>query len=164
MEVEVDVLSADAALIRPGSRVWLEQWGGERPLEARVRLVEPAGFTKISALGVEEQRVNVIADFVGSSEQRSPLGDAFRVEARIVVWESDNVLKVPAGSLFRQGSSWAVYLLIGKIVQIREVKIGHNNGLEAEVVEGLNEGDQVVLHPSDKLHDGAYVTSRETDD
>jgi HlyD family secretion protein len=164
MEVEVDVLSADAALIRPGARVRLEQWGGEKPLEARVRLVEPSGFTKISALGVEEQRVNVIADFVGAVEQRSPLGDAFRVEARIVVWESDNVLKVPAGSLFRHGSSWAVYLLIGNVVQLREVNVGHNNGLEAEVLEGLNEGDRVVLHPSDKLRDRAYVTSRKTKD
>jgi HlyD family secretion protein len=162
MEVEVDVLSADAAMILPGARAWLEQWGGARPLEARVRLVEPSGFTKISALGVEEQRVNVIADFVGPVDQRAQLGDAFRVEARIVVWESDNALKVPAGSLFRQGSSWAVYLVEGRFVERREVKIGRNNGVEAEVLEGLKEGDRVVLHPSDKLRNGSYIVPRTT--
>jgi len=162
MEVEVDVLSADAAMILPGARVWLDQWGGARPLEARVRLVEPSGFTKISALGVEEQRVNVIADFVVPIDQRAQLGDAFRVEAKIVVWESDHALKVPAGSLFRQGPSWAVYLVEGRFVERREVTIGRNNGVEAEVLEGLKEGDRVVLHPSDKLQNGSYIVSRTT--
>jgi HlyD family secretion protein len=164
MEIEVDVLSADAATIRSGARVWLEHWGGEKPLEARVRLVEPSGFTKISALGVEEQRVNVIADFVGPTEQRAALGDAFRVEARIVVWESELVLKVPAGCLFRHGSSWAVYLVSSNVAKLRQVKIGHHNGLEAEVLDGLLEGDRIVLHPSDKLRDGTYLAIRATDE
>ena len=164
MEVEVDVLSADAAVIRPGARVWLEHWGGERALEARVRLVEPSGFTKISALGVEEQRVNVIAEFDEPSAQRGALGDAFRVEARIVVWETADVLRIPAGCLFRHGSSWAVYRVNGDFAELSDVEIGHNNGLEAEVLDGLVESDRVVLHPSDKLGDGAYIVSRASDE
>ena len=110
LEVEVDVLSRDAVRIRPGNRVMLEQWGGGDPLAARVRLIEPSAVTKISALGIEEQRVNIIVDFVDPPESRPPLGDGYRVEAAIVEWESADVLTVPAGALFRDGESWAVFV------------------------------------------------------
>ena len=164
MEVEIDVLSQDAAAIHPGAKVLLEHWGGEQPLEARVRLVEPSGFTKISALGVEEQRVNVIADFVGPPESRGQLGDAYRVEARIVVWESTDVLKIPAGCLFRYGGKWAVYIAEGTIVKLRSLEVGKNNGLEAEVLSGLQAGDRVLLHPSDKITAGIRVAPRAKDE
>jgi HlyD family secretion protein len=160
MEVEIDVLSSHAAMIRPGAKVWLDQWGGPKPLEARVRLVEPAGFTKISALGVEEQRVNVIADFVVPAAARETLGDAYRVEARIVVWESPRVLKLPAGSLFRHAGKWAVYRVAGSVARLQTLEIGHNNGVEAEIVAGLSAGDRIVVHPSDKLADGARIAPR----
>jgi HlyD family secretion protein len=143
--------------------VLLEHWGGEQPLQARVRLVEPSGFTKISALGVEEQRVNVIADFVGPPELRTRLGDAYRVEARIVVWESLDALKVPAGCLFRHGGKWAVYRAEEAIARLRSVDIGKNNGLEAVVLAGLQAGDRVLLHPSDKIANGTHVAARKSD-
>jgi HlyD family secretion protein len=160
MEVEIDVLSSDASKIRPGAKVYLEHWGGERLLEARVRVVEPSGFTKISALGVEEQRVNVIADFIGPPESREQLGDAYRVEARIVVWESPDVLKFPAGCLFRSGEKWAVYVVQRNAAKLRNVQIGKNNGQEAEVITGLEVGDEVALHPSDKIADGKSIAPR----
>jgi HlyD family secretion protein len=163
MEIEIDVLSSDGARIRPDAKVLLEHWGGEQPLEARVRLVEPSGFTKISALGVEEQRVNVIADFVGPPQSRVQLGDAYRVEARIVIWESTDVLKVPAGCLFRHGGKWAVYVHEGAWARLRHVEIGHNNGVEAEIVGGLQVGNRVVVHPSDRMADVTRVASRDAE-
>jgi HlyD family secretion protein len=160
LEIVIDVLSADAVRVSPGARVWLEHWGGNEPLPARVRLIEPAAFTKISALGVEEQRVNVIADFDAPVERYSRLGDAYRVEARIVVWESDNVLKIPAGALFRRGDGWAVFgVRRGRAVLV-PVRVGHSNGLETEILEGLNENDTLVIHPSDKVRDGVSVDPR----
>jgi HlyD family secretion protein len=160
LEVEIDVLSADAVKIRPGTKVFFEHWGGPAPLEARVRLVEPAGFTKISALGVEEQRVWVIADFVDPAEKRQTLGDAYRVEARIVIWEEDNVLKVPAGALFRNGTGWAVFLAGNGKAELRRVKVGQTNGLESQILDGLAAGDTVILHPSDKVKDGVAILAR----
>ena len=161
MEVEIDVLSSDAALIRPGAKVLLEEWGGSQPLAARVRLVEPSGFLKISSLGVEEQRVNIIADFTGPPEARAALGDAYRVEARIVVWESPRVLKVPAGCLFRDGGQWAVYVANNRAARLRHVEVGHNSGLEAEILRGLVVGEPVIVHPSDKLADGSQIAPRD---
>ncbi|MFO0947266.1 MAG: HlyD family efflux transporter periplasmic adaptor subunit [Planctomycetota bacterium] len=160
LEIEIDVLSSDAVKIQPGALVRLEHWGGELPLLGRVRLVEPAAFTKISALGVEEQRVNVVVDFEDDPSKRNSLGDGFRVEARIVVWRNDSVLKVPANALFRQGKDWAVFRVENNRAILRKIKIGQNNGLEAEVLEGLSEGDRVVAHPSDKIVDGVRVTAR----
>ncbi len=160
LEVVIDVLSSDAVKIRPGALVRLEHWGGDRPLAARVRRIEPAGFTKISALGVEEQRVNVIADFVDDSRVRENLGDGFRVEARIVVWRRDNTLKVPSSALFRQQGQWAVFRVNGHRARFRSVTIGRNNGLEGEVLAGLAENDAVVAHPSDKVVDGVRVVQR----
>ncbi|MFM9118572.1 MAG: efflux RND transporter periplasmic adaptor subunit [Planctomycetota bacterium] len=160
LELEIDLLSADAARTKPGAKVLLEQWGGTAPLRGRVRLIEPSGFMKVSALGVEEQRVNVIADFEETPETLLPLGDAFRVEARIVIWESPEVTKVPAGALFRQGDSWAVFLAQQGRVERRLVTIGQNNGQEAEVLEGLVAGDMVVVYPSDQVRAGRRVRSR----
>jgi HlyD family secretion protein len=162
IEVEVDVLSTDAVKIRPGAKALLEQWGGERALEATVRLVEPSAFTKISALGVEEQRVNVILDLDSQLHARHALGDGFRVEARIVIWERDDVLRVPTGALFRQDDDWAVFLVHDDQALLRPVLIGHRNSLYAEVLEGLEEGDRVILHPSDQVQDGIHVQVRDT--
>jgi HlyD family secretion protein len=160
LEIEIDVLSSDAVKIRPGAKVLLEQWGGEYPLEARVRLVEPSGFLKISALGVEEQRVNVIADFAYPDEVPDTLRDAFRVEAKVIIWEKDGVLKVPNSALFRQGDGWAVFRVLDGRAHLHPIEIGRRNALEAEVVSGLNEGDKVIVHPSDKIADDVQIEVR----
>ncbi len=163
LEIEVDVLSSDAVKIPPGARVSLEQWGGPEPLQGKVLLVEPSAFTKISALGVEEQRVNVIIELDEPYAKRPSLGDAFRVEARIVVWESSQVLKVPTSALFRTGQDWTVFVVRKGRATLRQVEIGQRNDLEAEVISGLEEGEQVILHPSDKLRDGVRVEQRQLD-
>ena len=160
LEVEVDVLSKDAVKIEAGSTAFLEQWGGDRPLAGTVTLVEPKAFTKISSLGVEEQRVNVIIDFLDPPQQRNTLGDGYRVEARIVTWEHANVLKVPTNSLFREGKEWAVFVVKNGRAELRSVKIGHRSGLEAEVLKGLQPNDQVIMHPSDKVKPDVTVVSR----
>jgi HlyD family secretion protein len=160
LEVEVDVLSSDAVRVAPGAQVFLEHWGGEQPLLGRVRLVEPAGFMKVSALGVEEQRVNVIIDFTDPPEKYARLGDAYRVEARIVVWSADDVVKVPAGALFRQGEDWTVYAVEDGRAQLRRLEVGRSNGLETEVRSGLGEGDTVILHPGDRIQPGARIVAR----
>ena len=160
LEAEIDVLSRDAVKIRPGAKVWFEHWGGDRDLQGRVRLVEPSGFTKISTLGVEEQRVNVIVDLVDPPEERTMLGDGFRVEARIVIDEADDVLKVPTSALFRVGKESAVFMVVDNVVHQQIVKIGRQNGLEAEVLAGLAAGDEVVIHPSDQVEDGVHVRQR----
>jgi HlyD family secretion protein len=160
LEIEVDVLSSDAVKIQPGARVLLEQWGGDQPLEGVVRLVEPSAFTKVSALGVEEQRVNIIVDFVDPPDMRETLGDGFRVEARIVIWEAADVLKIPMSALFRIDEQWAVFVVKGDRARIRRVVIGQQNGLEAQVLTGLEFSEQAVLHPSDKLGDGSKVAPR----
>ena len=160
LEVVVDVLSSDAVKIRPGALVLLEHWGGEKTLHGRVRLVEPSAFTKISTLGVEEQRVNVIVDLVDPPQQRAALGDGFRVEARIVVAQAADVLKVPTSALFRVGQQWAVFRVLDRVARQSIVKLGLQNGLEAEVREGLAAGDQVVVHPSDAVGDGTAVRKR----
>ncbi len=160
IEVVSDLLSSDAVKVKPGAAVLLEQWGGDHPIRARVRRVEPSGFMKVSALGVEEQRVNVVMDFEDPLEAWSALGDGFRVEVRIVIWEGDGVLKVPTSSLFRRGEDWAVFALDGGRAATRVVEVGRRNGAFAQVVSGLHEGEPVVLHPSDALKDGSRVTRR----
>jgi HlyD family secretion protein len=129
-------------------------------LLGQVRLVEPSGFMKRSALGVEEQRVNVIIDFVDPPEKRRRLGDAYRVEARIVIWSADKVLKVPSGSLFRRGDAWAVFTVEEGRAQLRRVTVGRSNALETEITSGLQEGAVVILHPGDKIQPGSRVTRR----
>jgi HlyD family secretion protein len=160
LEVEIDVLSADAVKVKPGAKVFLEHWGGDAPLLGRVRLVEPSGFLKISALGVEEQRVNVIVDFTDPLEKRPTLGDAFRVEGRIVVWENDDVIRLPVGALFREGDDWAVFVVAGRRAKLQRVKIGQRNDLEADVTSGLAAGARVIVHPSDRVRDAIVVKPR----
>jgi HlyD family secretion protein len=157
LEVTIEVLSRDGAAIAPGAKVELEQWGGSGLLEARVRLVEPAAFTKVSALGVEEQRVNVIADLVTPFAQRTNLGDNFRVEARIVVWEADQALKVPAGALFRRGRDWAAFVLANGRAELRRVQVGRSGGSEMQILDGLKAGEEVILYPGDRIHEGQRV-------
>jgi len=157
LEVVADVLSTEAVKIQPGMPVLLEGWGGDHPLRARVRLVEPYAFTKVSALGVEEQRVNVIADFV---DPPGPLGDAFRVDVKVVVWESPDVLRVPTSALFRRGDRWAVFVVDGGRARSRELEIGQRSALEAEVRSGLTAGERVVRYPPNELADGVRVRVR----
>ena len=163
LEIVSDMLSTDAVRIRPGFRVLIEQWGGDRALVGKVRRVEPFGFTKISALGVEEQRVNVIVDFEDVREAWEALGDGYRVEIRVVVWEESDVLKVPSSSLFRNGEDWAVYLVgdLG-IVSVRNVEIGQRNAREAQVLSGLQSGDLLIAYPGDEIAEGVEVVSRGT--
>ena len=154
LEIVVDILSTDAVRVSPGARVLVDDWGGEGTLEGRVRQIEPSAFTKVSALGVEEQRVNVIAD-LGAPEPR--LGDRYRVEARLVIWEGADVIQVPASALFRRGAAWAVFVVDRGVARLREVQVGHQAAFDAEVERGLEVGDTVILHPSDRVHDGARV-------
>ena len=160
LEAVVDVLSQDAVAIRPGMPARLELGTGVPPLAARVRLVEPAAFTKISALGVEEQRVNVILDFVEPLDKVQTIGDAFRVEASIAVFLQENALKVPVGALFREGEAWSVFVAEGGRAHRRAVKVPRRNGVEALVEEGLKPGEQVIVYPSDALKDGSRLSAR----
>jgi HlyD family secretion protein len=160
IEVEVEVLSPDAVQMDPGTRVLLTGWGGPGMLEARVRVVEPGGFTKVSALGVEEQRVRVIADITSPEQEWKRLGDGYRVEASFVLWEADKVLQVPANALFRHGDGWSVFVIEEDIAKRRAVEVGHQSGLAAEILSGLKEGDTVVAHPDETVEDGATVTAK----
>lgn len=157
LEIVLDVLSADAVAIRAGAEAWIEQWGGARRLDARVRLVEPSGFTKVSALGIEEQRVNVIADFTGDPAERAALGDGYRVHARVVVWQKPDAIRVPLSALFRDGDHWAVFVVAGGRAALRAVEIGHRGDREAEALSGVAEGERVIAHPADRLTGGARV-------
>ncbi len=160
LEVVVDVLSQDAVRIQPGARVSIEHWGGDSPLAGRVRRVEPAAFTRTSALGVEEQRVNVVVALEEPVERRKALGDGYRVEARIVLWEAVDVVQVPESALFRQGEGWAVFLAEAGRARLRPVKLGQRNGVRAQVLEGLAPGDKVIVHPGDNVRDGVSYTER----
>jgi HlyD family secretion protein len=157
LEVVVEVLSRDGAAIRAGAHVDFEQWGGGEPLQGRVRLVEPAAFTKISALGVEEQRVNVIADLLTPPEQRPNVGDQFRVDAKIVVWEATNALKVPAGALFRRGDKWATFVVQDGRARFRPVQVGRSSSTETQVLDGLKPGERVIIYPGSRVHEGDRV-------
>jgi HlyD family secretion protein len=162
LEIVSDLLSTDAVRVKPGARVLVEQWGGDKTLDAKVRRVEPSGFTKISALGVEEQRVNVLLDLVEPAAAFAALGDGYRVGVRIVTWEGADVLKLPTAALFRHGSDWAVYVFADGRAVRTPVTIAHQTAQEAEVVSGVREGDVVVLHPGDALTDNARVQPRAT--
>lgn len=157
LEIVIDVLSTDAVKITPGAKVLIEGWGGDKSLQARVRLIEPSGFTKVSALGVEEQRVNVVADFV---DDPGSLGDGYRVEARLVLWESANVLRAPASALFRDGQNWSVFVTSQGQARTRKVEIGHRTAFDVEVIQGLSEGTEVIVHPNNQIADGARITLR----
>ncbi len=157
LEVVVEVLSRDAVQISPGGRVLYERWGGEQDLEGRVRTVEPTGFTKVSALGVEEQRVLVVSDIDSPPEAWQRLGDGYRVEARFVVWERDAVLTVPASALFRDDDGWAVFVVEEDRARLRAVDRGADSGLRTEILDGLTAGNEVILHPPDGIRDGVRV-------
>ena len=161
LEIEAEILSRDAVAIHPGDAVDVEQWGGEDPLKGRVRRVEPAGFTKISALGVEEQRVIVLSDLLDTPEMAKRLGDRFRVEVRVAIWRADDVLIVPAGALFREGNAWKTYVLRGGRASQTAVGVGHSDGRLTEILTGLQVGDEVLLHPPDTVGDGTRVKKRE---
>jgi HlyD family secretion protein len=163
LEIVSDLLSTDAVRVSKGDPVLIEEWGGNRALDGRVRLVEPSGFMKLSALGVEEQRVNVIVDFASATEAKK-LGDGYRVEVRIVIWRDDAVLKVRVASLFRRGTDWAVFVLQDGRARLRLVRIGQRNDREAQLIEGLAEGEMVIMFPPDTLSDGARVVPRQSED
>ena len=154
LEIVIELLSTDAVKVTPGAAVFIENWGGPKALEGRVRLIEPSAFTKISALGVEEQRVNVIADLTDSEPS---LGDAYRVEGRVVVWETTDALRVPVSALFRRGETWSLFRVENGVAQAREVEIGHLTSSDAEVISGLEEGAEVITHPPKDIENGTRV-------
>jgi HlyD family secretion protein len=164
LEIVSDLLSTDAVRVKPGARVRVEQWGGDRTLAATVRRVEPSGFTKISALGVEEQRVNVVMDFNDPADAWAALGDGYRVEVRIVIWEAADVVKVPTSALVREGDTWAVFVVDGDRIRKTAVVVGQRNSEEAEIRSGLDAGRPVVVHPSDRVGDGVLVEVRRPGD
>jgi HlyD family secretion protein len=160
IEIVADFLSTDAVQIRPGAAVVIEQWGGGEPLGGRVRRIEPSGFMKVSALGVEEQRVYVLIDLTDPPAAAQALGDAYRVEVRAVTWRGEGVLKVPVGSLFRRGEGWAAFVIQDGLARLTPVQLGHRNEIEGEILGGLSEGQLVVMHPPDTLMDGARVRGK----
>jgi HlyD family secretion protein len=160
LEIEVDVLSADAVKILPGMPVRFERWGGPQPLQGIVRTVEPTGFTKISALGVEEQRVLIISDLTSPAEHWQQLGDGYRVDANFIIWHEEDVLQIPASSLFRHNEKWAVYKIENNEARLQTVNIGKHNGLVAQVLQGLSIGDELIDHPGNEVEDHRQVKVR----
>jgi len=157
LEIAVDVLTSDAVRIQPSARVLFERWGGPT-LEGRVRRMEPSAFTRISALGVEEQRVNVLVDLTSPRTDWARLGDGYRVETRIVVWEGTSVLQIPASAVFRRGEEWAVFKIVSDKTYLTNVALGERTPHSVAITRGLVAGDRVVLHPSDQVRDGASVS------
>jgi len=157
LEIVADLLSAEAVKVRPGAPILIEGWGGGAALRGRLRVVEPSAFTKVSALGVEEQRVNVVADLL---DPPGPIGDRYRVEIRIVVWQGDSVLTVPSSALFRRGDGWGVFLVHGGRARQREVVVGHRTPFDVEILRGVAEGDIVIRHPGDRVAEGVKVAPR----
>lgn len=160
LEIEIDVLSADAVKIRPGMTVYIHRWGGDKTLSAIVKRIEPIGFTKVSALGVEEQRVLIICDFTSPEESWQRLGDGYRVEAELVLWHQDSVLQVPSSAIFRYQEGWAVFTVEDGLAKRKQVTVGKRTGLASQILSGLTENDVVINYPSDLIEDGTAVTSR----
>ena len=160
LEITVDLLSADAVEVQTGAEAVIDGWGGPNPLLAKVRRIEPTGFTKVSALGIEEQRVKTLLDLLSPNAERAALGHDFRVFVRILVWRSGEALRVPLGALFREGDRWAVFKVVAGRAKLQLIELGHRNTDHAEVLSGLAETDSVVLHPSDRVADGVRVTQR----
>jgi len=163
IEIEAEILSRDAVAIKKGAKVQVEQWGDDQPLDAIVRLVEPAAFTKVSALGVEEQRVYVLSDLKNPPDKAKALGDRYRVEVRVAVWHKDDVLLVPSGALFREGVDWKTFVYEGGKAKKVSLEAGRSDGRMTEVVNGLELGTQVLLHPPDTVKDGVMVTERKVE-
>jgi HlyD family secretion protein len=160
LEIVVDLLSADAVKVAPGDPVRITRWGGEGVLNGRVRRIEPFGVTKISSLGIEEQRVNVIIDIADSREKWARLGHGYQIDASIIRWHSDDVILVPVGALFRSGNEWTVFRVADGRAQLKRLIVGHVNDEMAEVLDGLAAGDQVISHPGESVHAGAHVVAR----
>jgi HlyD family secretion protein len=160
LEIVVDVLTSDAVRIRAGAPVRIDRWGGDLPLDARVRLVEPAGYTKLSALGVEEQRTNVVIDLTSPPAQWQALGDGFRVDAHIVVFRAEDALTMPASALFRDGDGWATFVVEHGRARRRPVVSPRRSATEALVERGVQQGETVILYPTDAIGDGAAVSER----
>lgn len=161
LEVIVDLLSTDAVKVSPGTLVLFERWGGDGVLEGRVKVVEPTGFTKISALGVEEQRVWVVVELTSPPKEWRRLGDGYRVEATFILWQGKDILQIPAGALFRHGGDWAVFAIVEGRAERHKVKVGRRNGLRAQILSGLDKGEQVILHPDENIEAGVRVKPRE---
>lgn len=157
LEVQVDLLSMAAVRVRPGMRVRLTGWGGDEVIEGRVRRVEPAGFTRVSALGVEEQRVPVIVDLDDADEAWRALGVGFRVEAEFILWEDDEVLQAPTSALFRREGDWAVFVVDDGRAALRRVARGRSSGLTTQIIDGLVAGERVITHPGDQVREGSRV-------
>ena len=157
LEIVAELLSTDAVKVNAGDRVIIDKWGGSAPLEGVVERIEPWGYTKFSALGVEEQRVNAIIQFSGEENDRSALGHGYRTEVRIVIWEDGNALKVPASALFRSGETWSVFKVHNGKAQRADIEIGESNGSQAVVKSGLSENDEVILYPGNQIVDGVRV-------
>jgi HlyD family secretion protein len=160
LEVVVELLSTDAVQVSPGDRVIIDDWGRPETLDGTVERVDPFGISKFSALGVEEQRVSAVIRFTGPPEEHAGLGHGFRVETRIVVWEDADTLIVPSSALFRNGGEWAVFRIEDGTARLRTIQLGRNNGTEAQVLDGIAEGDQVILFPSSAITDGMSVAQR----
>lgn len=160
LEVKVEVLSSDAVKLKPGTPVFFERWGGDSALRGEVTVIEPGGFTKVSSLGVEEQRTLVIADITSLPEEWQRLGDNYRVDANFIIWQGKDVLQIPAGALFRKDGDWAVFVYKNKKAELRRIQIGHRNGFTAEVVSGLLQGEMVITHPDESIKDGSRVRPR----
>ena len=160
LEITVEVLSTQAVQIAPGSKVLFDRWGSATTLQGAVRMIEPTGFTKVSALGVEEQRVRVIADITTPREVWQRLGDGYRVEARFVIWEGQDILQIPASALFRQGKEWAVFVVQNGRAKTRNIKVGQRAGLIVQVLSGIQAGEAVITHPEEKIKDGTRVKAR----
>jgi HlyD family secretion protein len=163
LEIVADYLSSDAVKIRDGMPALVDRWGGAGTLRGRVTRVEPYGFLKISALGVEEQRVNVIVALDDPRADWQALGDGYRVEVRAVLWQQAGVLTVPTSALFRRGEDWAVFVADSGRARLRAVHVGHQTGVLAEVLDGLGEHDRVIVHPSDAVADGVRIAGRDED-
>lgn len=160
MEIVIDLLSIDAVKVKAGDVAYIEHWGGPDRLLGKVKLVEPSGFTKVSALGIEEQRVNVLIDLVDPREKWMTLGDAFRVEASIVITQKEEVTSIPVAALFRTGGSWSVFKIIDGMAVLTAIEIGLRNDQIAEVESGLKVGDVVITHPSNSISDGTLIAPR----
>lgn len=160
LEVNIEMLSTNAVKVKVGNQALIKRWGGDQDINARVKVIEPSGYTKISALGVEEQRVNVILSFTDPREKWSTLGDAFRVEAAIIIDQANDVIKVPLSALFRQNEIWSVFKVVDGMVELKTVKVGRRNDQSAEIISGLNVNDQIITHPGNAIDVGVKVESR----
>lgn len=163
LEIVADVLSTDAVRLQVGNTAIVERWGGPNTLKARLSEIEPSAYTDVSALGIEEQRVDVVLELISPIVERPTLGHGFAVYLRVVEWQQDDVLQVPLSALFRQGSDWAVFVMEGESVRLQKVIIGHMNDMSAEVINGLKEDEHVVMHPNDRIKDGTAVELRRED-